>query len=50
MVKDKTFNAIMVLNNISILIVNSLDEKATSNNDIGLVVRYRHAGVKVRGS
>ena len=40
----------MVLNNISILIVNPLDEKATANNDIGLVVRYRHGGVKVKGS
>ena len=49
-VKDKTFNAIMVLNNLSILIVNPLDEKATSNTDIGLVVRYRHGGVKVKGS
>jgi len=49
-VTDKTFNAIMVLNNISILIVNPLDEKATANNDIGLVVRYRHGGVKVKGS
>ena len=34
---------------MSIIIVNPLDEISTYDHSIGLIVRYRHRGVKVTG-
>ena len=35
---------------MSIIIVNPLDEISTYDHSIGLIVRYRHGGVKVTGN
>ena len=47
---DPSFNAIVVLKDCSILIVNPLDEIGIFDNELGHIVRYRHGGVKVNGS
>ena len=49
-VTDKTFKSLVTLNNMSIIIVNPLDEISTYDHSIGLIVRYRHGGVKVTGN
>lgn len=49
-VTDPSFKCVVSLGNISILIVNPLDEIASLDDDLGLIVRYRHGGVKVTGS
>ena len=49
-VTDKSFKSVVTLGNMSIIIVNPLDESATYDCSIGLTVRYRHGGVIVRGN
>ena len=49
-VKDTSFSSVVTMKTLSILIVNPMDEITSYDNDLGLLVRYRHGGVKVGGS
>ena len=48
-VTDTSFNSVVTMRNLSILIVNPLDEITSYDQDLGVIVRYRHGGVKVSG-
>jgi len=37
------------MRNLSLLVVNPLDKITSYDQDLGLIVRYRHGGVKVSG-
>ena len=49
-ITDKCWKDHMILNDCSITIVNSLDERPTFDPSSGHIVRYRHGGVTVKGT